>query len=186
MSSIRKLVFIVISISALVYLVLQSSHGQRWLLQAQHSEPEIPQEIANIEKLRAQTVDASLSDSIDSSTQSEELSEQINQLNIQLTDMNSELTELKQAMQELVVLKNTVIEPSQAINAQTTLDNSKQLAFQNDGVIVGAQRLAAVEQTVSIAKPNKTEARQQQLAQQAKLREVVQRMEVTALQAVSR
>ncbi len=191
MSSIRKLVFIVISIAALVYLVLQSSQGERWLLQAQqpeHTESEIPQEIAKLEKLIEKTVENSYSDSFDSSTKVIELSEQIKQLNIQLTDTNNDLAELKQAMQQLVLLKNTAIKPSQEINSQGTLENAKKPSLQKDEslVLIGAQSRSPIEQTVSITKPNKTEARQQQLAQQAKLREVVQRMELTALQAVSR
>lgn len=189
MSSIRNVVFIIISISALVYLVLQSSHGQRWLLQAQqseHTESEIPQEMAKLEKLRAKTVDNSFSDLFDSSTKVKELSEQIKQLNIQLTDTDNDLAELKQAMQQLVALENKAIKPSQEIKSQATLDNAKKPSLQKDESLLGVHSRSPVEQTVSITKPNKTEARQQQLAQQAKLREVVQRMELTALQAVSR
>ena len=66
------------------------------------------------------------------------------------------------------------------------VSHPKEQLIQEDRIAEDAQFLAPVGKTVTIDAPNKFEARQRQLEQQARLREVVQQMELTALQAISR
>ncbi|AEP29640.1 hypothetical protein [Brumicola nitratireducens] len=187
MPSIRNLLFIIVSISALVYLVLQSSHGQRWLLQSQQPkliEPALQEQRDNLHKLKAET----LSDSLNKTAKSNEQDEQIKQLKNQISIMHKDISELNQKIQEIVISKNALPEHIQERVGESTpfVSNPKEQHIQEDKTAEDLQFLAPVGKTVTIEAPNKLEARQRQLEQQARLREVVQQMELTALQAISR
>ncbi len=193
MPSIRNLLFVIISISALVYLVLQSSQGQRWLLQNQQPkliEPAMQEQRDNFHQLEAKT----RSDSINLTAKSNEQDEQIKQLEKQITAMNNDISRLNQKVQEIVILKNALPKHTQEQESESKNENEtatvasiqKEQLIQEDKAGEDMQFLAPVGQTVTIEVPNKFEARQRQLEQQARLREVVQQMELTALQAISR
>ena len=187
MPSIRNLLFVIISISALVYLVLQSNQGQRWLLQNQQPkliEPAMQEQRDNFHKLEAET----RSDSFNPTAKSNEQDEQIKQLKKQITVMHNDISQLNQRIQEIVLLKNALAKHTQERESESASDTSipKQQLIQEDKAGEDVQFLAPVGQRVTIEVPNKLEARQRQLEQQARLREVVQQMELTALQAISR
>lgn len=189
MPSIRNFLFIIFSISALVYLVLQSSQGQRWLLQEQQPklmEPAMQEQLDNLNKLKAET----RSDSSNKTAKSNEQDEQIEQLKNQITIMSNDISQLNQKIQEIVLLKNALPEQTQERESESestpVVSHPKEQLFQQGNTAENAQFLAPVGQTVIIEATNKSEARQRQLEQQARLREVVQQMELTALQAISR
>jgi hypothetical protein len=185
MPSIRNLVFIIVSISALVYLILQSSQGQRWLLQTQQPEliePVMQEQRDNVNKLKAET----RIDSFNMTVKSNEQDEQIKQLKTQLTDMSNDISKLNQAMQEIMLLKNMLAERTQERESSPVFNDPKKQLIREDKTTEGVQFLAPAGQTVTIEASNKLDARQRQLEQQARLREVVQQMELTALQAINR
>ena len=165
MPAIRNLAFIIVSICALVYLVLQSSQGQRWLLQtSEYTESVIQEQRDSLDKLKTET----RNESFNRTTKNDEQDEQIEQLETQLTRMTNDIANLQQAMQEIVRFNNTLAEETQELDNLTVSSNPRK----------------QVQQGTEI--PDKLEARQRQLQQQAMLREVVQQMELTALQAINR
>lgn len=165
MPSIRNLAFIIVSICALVYLVLQSSQGQRWLLQtSEYTESVIQQQRDSLNKLKTEI----RHESFNQTTKNDEQNEQIKQLQTQLTRMANDIANLNQAISEIVRFDNTSAEGTQEL----------------DNLPVSSNPTKQVQQGTEI--PGKLEARQRQLEQQARLREVVQQMELTALQAINR
>jgi len=185
MPSIRNLAFILVSISALVYLVLQTSQGQRWLIQTQaseHTESVLKEHGDNLNKLKT----AALNEALNRTSKSTEQDEQIKQLKNQLTVMSHDIAKLNQAMQEITELKNALAERTQEPESLAVFSHPDKPLLQRDKPAEETQFLAPVGQTVTIAAEDKLDTRQRQLEQQARLREVVQQMELTALQAINR
>nr|WP_297347549.1 hypothetical protein [uncultured Glaciecola sp.] len=190
---IRKIVFITFSISAFIYLVLQTSHGQLWLSQTQQTLFGEPTKDIRV---------ASLKDPNDSFTQllkNSEHAKQILKLETQLYDMQTAIDEVMIAMQELTALneklhrENQLLGNVQTQNSQENSGSAQLISppttFQQartSASVFDNQQNMAVQQTVKSSKPSKADVRLRQLEHQARLEEVVQRMELTALQAISR
>jgi hypothetical protein len=165
MTIMRKVAFIAVSISALIYLVLQTSQGQLWLSKSQQSllgegTKETEFVVSNAPKQHAPKRDA-LIDSFTQFLNNSKHATQIAELEIQLKHMQTDIVEMAAAMQQLTALKNTLPEKKKMLgNAQI--------------------------QTLASSQSRKADARMRQLEHQARLQEVVQQMESMALQAISR
>jgi TolA-binding protein len=168
MTIMRKIVFIIFSISAFIYLVLQTSHGQLWLSHTHFGESTKDRQV---DSPREPKEDA-LIDSFTQFLQNSKHAEQISALEIQLNDMQTSIANMSIAMQEVTTLNATLHEKSQLLG-------KLQKSPENNILI------KMVSPSTS-SKASKADARMRQLEHQARLQEVVQRMELTALQAISR
>jgi hypothetical protein len=166
MTIMRKIGFIAVSISAFIYLVLQTSQGQLWLSKTQQSLLGEATKETGLVASNAPIQDGPIKDApIDSFTQflnNSKHATQISELEIQLKHMQTDIVEMAAAMQQLTALKST--EPA----------------------VHDKQQIAPVVQPLASSQSRKADARLRQLEHQARLQEVVQRMELTALQAISR
>jgi hypothetical protein len=161
MTIMRKIGFIAVSISAFIYLVLQTSQGQLWLSKTQQSLlGEETKETAFVAS-NAPKQDA-LIDSFTQFLNNSKHATQISELEIQLKHMQTKIVEMAAAMQQLTALTST------------------------DPAVHDKQQIAPVVQPLASSQSRKADARLRQLEHQARLQEVVQRMELTALQAISR
>jgi len=198
MTIIRKIAFVTVSISAFIYLVLQTSQGQIWLNKSHQSWFGEPTKEASATSSNAHKEDA-LTDSFMQFLKDSEQAKKMAELELQLNDMRTVIADITAGMHELTALNITLHEQNQLLDnaqRQTLLaDNTlaKEFAqptkFQQTNALplqFDEPQNAPVEQTVASSKSSKTDARQRQLEQQARLQEVVQRMELTALQAISR
>jgi hypothetical protein len=194
---IRKIVFITFSISAFIYLVLQTSHGQLWLSQTQQTL--FGEHTKDIRVASLKDPNDALNDSFTQLLKNSEHAKQILKLETQLYDMQNAIAEVMIAMQELTALNEKLHRENQLlanVQTQNSQENSgsAQLTsppttFQKprtSASVFNNQQDMAVQQTVASSKPSKAEVRLRQLEHQARLQEVVQRMELTALQAISR
>jgi hypothetical protein len=161
MTIMRKIGFIAVSISAFIYLVLQTSQGQLWLSKTQQSLlGEETKETAFVAS-NAPKQDA-LIDSFTQFLNNSKHATQISELEIQLKHMQTKIVEMAAAMQQLTALTST------------------------DPAVHDKQQIAPVVQPLASSQSRKADSRLRQLEHQARLQEVVQRMELTALQAISR
>jgi hypothetical protein len=203
MTIMRKIAFIAVSISALIYLVLQTSQGQLWLSKSQQSllgegTKETEFVVSNAPKQHAPKRDA-LIDSFTQFLNNSKHATQIAELEIQLKHMQTDIVEMAAAMQQLTALKNTLPEKKKMLgNAQiqTLQDNDTSVnvfaappKFQVTSTTLAVhdkQQNGPVVQTLASSQSRKADARMRQLEHQARLQEVVQQMESMALQAISR
>ncbi|PKI02240.1 hypothetical protein [Glaciecola sp. 33A] len=203
MTIMRKVAFIAVSISALIYLVLQTSQGQLWLSKSQQSllgegTKETEFVVSNAPKQHAPKRDA-LIDSFTQFLNNSKHATQIAELEIQLKHMQTDIVEMAAAMQQLTALKNTLPEKKKMLgNAQiqTLQDNDTSVnvfaappKFQVTSTTLAVhdkQQNGPVVQTLASSQSRKADARMRQLEHQARLQEVVQQMESMALQAISR
>jgi hypothetical protein len=197
MTIIRKIVFITFSISAFIYLVLQTSHGQLWL--GQTHQAMFGESTKDVQVATSNEPKDALIHSFTQLIKNSGHAEQILELQTQLSDMQTAIADMMIVMQKLTALNATLHEKNQLLgNAQiqTSQDNnistegiSPSTMVQRPRALVSVfdnQQNAPVQQAVASSKPNKADARLRQLEHQARLQEVVQRMELTALQAISR
>ena len=213
MTIMRKITFITVSISAFIYLVLKTSQGQLWLSETQQSLLSKPTKEADVVSLNAPKQDAlkqdapkqaaakqgALTDSFTQFLNNSEHAAQILELEIQLKHMQNDIVEMASAIQQLTALKTTLPEQKKMLgNAQiqTLQDNDTSVnvfaappkfqATSTDPVVYDKQQSTPAAQTRASSQSRKADARLRQLQHQARLQEVVQRMELTALQAISR
>ncbi|GAC29379.1 hypothetical protein [Brumicola pallidula] len=140
-----------------------------------------------------------LTDSFTQFLNNSEHAAQILELEIQLKHMQNDIVEMASAIQQLTALKTTLPEQKKMLgNAQiqTLQDNDTSVnvfaappkfqATSTDPVVYDKQQSTPAAQTRASSQSRKADARLRQLQHQARLQEVVQRMELTALQAISR
>jgi hypothetical protein len=140
-----------------------------------------------------------LTDSFTQFLNNSEHAAQILELEIQLKHMQNDIVEMASAIQQLTALKTTLPEQKKMLgNAQiqTLQDNDTSVnvfaappkfqATSTDPVVYDKQQSTPAAQTRASSQSRKADARLRQLQHQASLQEVVQRMELTALQAISR
>lgn len=198
MTIMRKIAFIAVSISAFIYLVLQTDQGQLWLSKTQQSLLGAATKQTRLGSSNAPKQDE-LIDSFTQFLNNSKQATQISELEIQLKHMQTDIVKMTAAMQQLTALKNTSPEQKKMLgNAQiqTLQDNDTSVnvfaappKFQATSTTLAVhdkQQNALVVKTPASSKSRKADARMRQLEHQARLQEVVQRMELTALQAISR
>ncbi|MFT6700177.1 MAG: hypothetical protein ACJAUM_000020 [Pseudomonadales bacterium] len=209
MTIIRKVAFISLSVSAFVYLILQTSHGQQWLDSAAQL---FSTQTSMIEQRAANTVP--MQDNINAQ------GELIKQLEIQIGSLTSVAQTMSKNVNNLqlefgvlsekyeaLVMKNgasvgliehngighdLLINPLSQINAALLIDESieTKAAFNQESINNASSdqsRKRVSTLTLSNTKSlDKNERRQHHLSRQARLQDVVQKMELTALQALTK
>ena len=213
MTSIRKLAFVVFSVSAFIYLVLQTAHGQHWLnkTKASLSTKAMSAESMSTETLIAERMTAErikneglLKDTFAQMLNGSEQAKQLMLLQRQVEETQKQYSELTALLHSLQAQSDdsqdtqthsaetqNILAQETANEMQTSTSHSEQ---HSTNIVVVPDAVASMSRgnISSIAAPlqksqqTQTDAKQRLLAQQARLQEVVQRMEMTALQAISR
>lgn len=196
MTSIRKIAFVIFSVSAFIYLVLQTSYGQQWLNNTKHSllaEP-VTAEQLKMERMKAEHL---LQNTFAKMMNDSEQAKQLQLLQSQLEETQKQFSELSALIRESAYLHEAdarTMEKSDTSMIKQDQDSTKQQMATGLASTVSAVTpvsgdngsLAAVPTQKASQTQSQTDVRQRQLAHQARLQEVVQRMELTALQAISR
>ncbi len=213
MTIIRKVAFILLSVSAFVYLILQTSHGQQWLgstaqlfsIQTSMIEQRPANTVLMQDNTNAQgELIKELEIQIGSLTSAAQMmSKDVKNLQLEFDDLSEKY--------EALVMKNGVsvgliepdgigpdllIHPLARIKPALLIDESieTKAAFNQASINntssdqsgdQSRRRVSAL--TLSNTKSlDKKESRQRHLSQQARLQDVVQKMELTALQALTK
>ncbi|WP_412973145.1 hypothetical protein [Glaciecola sp. MF2-115] len=196
MTSIRKIAFVIFSVSAFIYLVLQTSYGQQWLNKTKHSliaEP-VTSEQLKMERMKAEHL---LQNTFAKMMNDSQQAKQLQLLQSQLEETQKQFSELSALIRESAYLdqvEGRTIEKSDTSMIKQDQDSTKQQMATGFASTVSAVTpvsgdngsLAAVPTEKASQSQSQTDVRQRLLAHQARLQEVVQRMELTALQAISR
>lgn len=195
MTFLRKIAFVTFSIAAFVYLVLQTTQGQRWLNETRTSlfSADPPPELLTFDVTTDQMLSDKFQQLLSNSSHISELQNlqnQLQQMQSNIADLRAELSRVRDGDELAAVAVSNVVTASPiAINLQKSARGLEQVKvkvkeqrMQKQQVQEQGQQIA---QTPTFTRKH-TDSRQRQLEQQAKLQEVVQRMELTALQAISR
>lgn len=177
MTTIRKMSFVLLSVSAFIYLVTQSSSGQQWMGDIAKLFTADTQEVQQQGAQQQAQQEEQATKQQDSSKQYErieQLESQVASLHDLTQTMRNNLRQLQDEFDVLATKQTDLVLPTTKASEQA------------DATVSEASMSSSPPVKDLFNIPAQQDGRQRQLAHQARLQDVVQRMELTALKALTR